>query len=322
MQRQVLTLATGKKIYADLAVHLARSFVKWNDFKSISFFIVTDMPELIPADVLAWTKIITIKTEAFGLGFSPKLHLDELAPDGQTLFIDSDCLIFGNIEPIFEKFKDKTVSVLGNYINDGEWFGDIKSILQHFNIPHIPKFNGGIYYLKNGKKAKEVYQTARDLEDRYDEIGFKRLRDRPNDEVIMALAMQLHHMEPVIDDGTVMSDPQACPGGYSINVVSGERWLINPASPHPLHQTWYPFEKVNPLIFHFLGYYTKHYPYQREVYRLDKYLKNKLGLFTEIKAKLSIEWPERMKVKAKNTFRPLYRKLFGIRKIAKSERAI
>ncbi|MBT2562801.1 hypothetical protein J7E50_24050 [Pedobacter sp. ISL-68] len=322
MQRQVITLATGKKLYVDLAVNLARSFIRWNDHESISFIIVTDQPAFIPADVKAWAKTIVIEEGAFGLGFSPKLHLDKIVPAGQTLFIDSDCLIFGNIELIFNQFLGNTVSVLGGYISDGEWFGDVKSILQQFNLVQMPKFNGGIYYLENNAKAKEVYETARDLEKRYDEIGFKRLRNRPNDEVIMALAMQLHQMQPLIDDGTTMSDPQACPGGYKIDVVSGERWLINPSKPHPLHQDWYPFEKVQPLIFHFLGYYTKHYPYQREVFRLEHFLNQKLNWLTELQAKFEIEWPEKIKISVKNTFRPVYRKIFGIRKIEKSERTV
>lgn len=322
MQRQVITLATGKKLYVDLAVHLARSFVKWNDPELIAFIIVTDLPAFIPADVRAWVKTIVIEEGAFGLGFSPKLHLDKVAPAGQTLFIDGDCLIFGNIELIFEQFLGKTVSVLGGYISDGEWFGDVKHILQQFNLVQMPKFNGGIYYLENGAVAKSVYETARELETRYDEIGFKRLRNRPNDEVIMALAMELHQMPPLIDDGTVMSDPQACPGGYKIDAVSGERWLINPPKPHPLHQDWYPFEKVEPFIFHFLGYYTKHYPYRREVFRLEHFLNNKLNWLTELQAKFGIEWPEKIKIAVKNTFRPMYRKVFGTRKIEKSERTV
>lgn len=322
MQRQVITLATGKKLYVDLAVHLARSFKRWNDPESIAFIIVTDQPAFIPDDINAWAKTIIIEEGAFGLGFSPKLHLDQIAPAGQTLFIDSDCLIFGNIEPIFEQFLGKTVSVLGGYISDGEWFGDVKSVLQQFNLVQMSKFNGGIYYLENSATAKAIYETARELETRYDEIGFKRLRNRPNDEVIMALAMELHQMQPLFDDGTVMSDPQACPGGYQIDAVSGERWLINPPKPHPLHQDWYPFEKVEPLIFHFLGYYTKHYPYQREVFRLKHFLNQKLNWLTELQAKFGIEWPARMKIAAKNTLRPIYRKLFGIRKIEQSERTV
>lgn len=258
LKKNVLTIATGKELYITMAVNLARSFYWWNKNTDISFYIVTDAPELIAKDVLAYTNIITIKKGELGDGFSPKLHLDKLAPAGQTLFIDSDCLIFGEISILFENFKSHSVSVVGNYISDGEWFGDIKKICAQFKVPHIPKFNGGIYYLEQGETATATYKTARKLEQEYDEIGFTKLRNRPNDEVIMALAMQLNGQKPIIDDGNTMSDPQACPGGYKIDVIKGKRWLLNPPIPNPLHQAWYPFKKVEPLVFHFLGHYTQH----------------------------------------------------------------
>ncbi|MFD0941969.1 hypothetical protein [Pedobacter boryungensis] len=322
MNRNILTIATGKKLYVDLAVNLARSFYLWHQKSDITFFIVTDLPHLVEEDVLKYAKIITVKKGELGEGFSPKLHLDKLAPEGQTLFIDSDCLIFGNLDNLFERFKGKSVSVVGGYIADGEWFGEIKEICKQFNIPHIPKFNGGIYYLEKGKMASKVYAKARELEKDYDKIGFVRLRNRPNDEVLMALAMQLYEMTPLVDDGTIMSDPQACPGGYEIDVITGKRWMLNPPKPSPLHQDWYPFEKVEPIVVHFLGYYTQHYPYKREVYLLDKKLKNKLNWSAKAYAKLLIESPERIKNKFKKLFRPIYRVIFGTRKIVKSERIV
>jgi hypothetical protein len=320
LNKQVLTLATGKKIFVEMAANLARSVWLWNASNDISFYLATDQPQFIPDDLKEFVKIILIKPSELGEGFSPKLHLDKLVPAGQTLFIDSDCMVFGNLDFVFERFKGHAVSVIGNYISTGEWFGDIQKICAQYNVPNLPKFNGGIYYLENGTAAKEVYSTARELEKKYDEIGFVRLRNRPNDEVLMALAMQLHGQTPVIDDGTIMSDPQACPGGYKINVISGERWLINPPAPNPKHQAWYPFERVSPVIVHFLGYYTSHYPYKREAYRLSKKMADKLNWVTEIITLVKIEYPERFKVKFKNALRPVYHFFFDVRKIMQSER--
>jgi hypothetical protein len=320
--KYILTIGAGKKLYVDLAVNLARSFFHWHPESDIVFNFVTDQPEAIPADIKYKIKITTIKPGELGAGFSPKLYLDRLACPGQNLFIDSDCLIFENLAGLFERFKGHEVSVAGNYIKDGEWFGDVPAICRQFNLPHLPKFNGGLYYLEKGKKAEEVYVTARKLELQYDEIGFKRLRGRPNDEVLMALAMQLHGQKPVIDDGTIMSDPQACPGGYGIDVINGKRWLINPPKPNPLHQSWYPFEKVSPAIVHFLGYYTLNFPYRREVYRLQQLALKKLNLLAELEALFTIQYPEQIKIGFKQLFRPVYHLFFGARKVKQSERVI
>jgi hypothetical protein len=303
-----------------MAVMLARSFLLWNSGNGIEFNIVTDQPQFIPDDVKQKVNVNAIADGVLPPGFSSKLYLDELASEGQTLFIDSDCLIFADLSSLFERFRGKAVSVVGGYISDGEWFGDIASVCKKFHLSRIPKFNGGLYYLEKGDLATAVFNTARELEKSYDDIGFTRLRDRPNDEVLMAVAMQLHHQKPLDDDGTVMSDPQACPGKYHIDIISGKRLLINPPPPHPQHQAWYPFEKVSPVIVHFLGYYTQHYPYRREVYRLQKNSNGKLNWLAELGAKFNVEYPERLKMGLKNTLRPLYHSLFGPRKIKTSQR--
>ncbi|WP_207422788.1 hypothetical protein [Desertivirga brevis] len=322
MKRNIITIATGKQLYIDLAVNLARSFIVWHHNSDISFFIVTDNRNSIPTEILEKINIINIAPGELGEGFSSKLYLDRLAPEGQTLFIDSDCLIFENLGHLFDKFKGHSVSVVGGYIKDGEWFGDIKKICNEFRVPHIPKFNGGIYYLEKNPISQAVYQTARELELRYDAIGFVRLRNRPNDEVIMALAMQLHGQTPLIDDGTVMSDPLACQGGYQINVLSGGRYLINPPKPDPKHQEWYPFQKVSPAIVHFLGYYTNHFPYRREAYLLYHAVGGNLNFGIKLKAILTIEYPERISNTLKDLLRPLFRRFFGTREIKTSDRIV
>lgn len=319
-QRNVLTIATGKKVFVDMAVNLARSFLWWHQNSDIKFQLVTDQPQFVPADIIDKIQVIKAGPGQLGKGFSAKLQLDKLVSDGKTLFVDSDCLVFGSLDPVFDKFDGAGVSVIGDYISTGEWFGDIGAVCKKFNVPHIPKFNGGLYYLEKGETSKKVYETARELEHDYDKIGFARLRGLPNDEVLMALAMQLNGQQPVADDGTVMSDPQACPGEYKIDVISGNRVLVNPPYPNPLHQSWYPFTNVSPVVFHFLGYYTLHYPYLREVYRLKKALAKKLNPVTELAAMLTIQLPAIMKEQIKNTFRPLYRKLAGVRKVKISER--
>lgn len=320
--RAVLTIATGKRLYVDLAINLARSFFHWHDDDGIIFQLVTDRPELIPPDIRDKIELIQIKPGELGVGFTPKLHLDKLVTHAQTLFIDSDCLLFENIGWLFDRLKGHPVSVVGGYISDGEWFGDMKSICRQFNIPHMPKFNGGLYYLEKGKTASAVYETARELEGRYDDIGFVRLRGRPNDEVLMAMAMQLNNQQPIPDDGTIMSDPQACPGGYKIDVISGKRWLLNPPKPHPRHQDWYPFQKVSPAIVHFLGSYTLDYPYKTEAFRLMKLSTASLNILANITAALTIKLPGALRESTKNLLRPLYHKFFGPRKINQSERVV
>ena len=300
-----------------MALNLARSFWLWNRANGIDFYLATDQPQLLADDVRHFVKIIPIKPGELGEGFSTKLHLDKLAPAGQTLFIDSDCLIYGNIESVFEKFKGHAVSVVGGYISSGEWFGNVTAICKKFKVKQLPKFNGGIYYLENGDKAAKVYQLARQLEMQYDQIGFVRLRGRPNDEVIIALAMVLNHESPIIDEGTIMSDPLSCPGKFSTDVIKGKTSLYNPPKPSPLHQYWYPFERVHPVVIHFLGHHSLSYQYKKDAYMLQAKMH---GAAYKIVAFLYIEMPLKAKETLKKTFRPVYQIIFGTRGIKQSER--
>ena len=320
--RNIITIATGKKIYSDMAANLARSFFWWHPETDIQFIIVTDDADGFPADITKRAKIVMIKQGQLGEGFSPKLHLDMLAPEGQTLFIDSDCLVFGKLDFVFERFAGKQVSVIGSYISEGDWYGDVKEICNSFKINRLPKFNGGIYYLEKGPTATKVYETARGVEKNYDKMGLSRFRNTTADEIIMSIALELNNQTPITEDATIMSDPQACPGIYNINVISGDRRLINPPLPDSLHRSWYPFQEVAPVVVHFLGYFTQHYPYKREAFKLGKAVKGNLSIVDNLIAVVTIEYPGRFKNFAKDTFRPIFHQLFGTRKVKTSQRVI
>ncbi len=321
-KKYILTIATGKKLYVDMAVNLARSFFWWHPNTDIVFRIVTDDKTHWPEDVATRVEMSFIEPGELGAGFSTKLHLDNLAYDGQTIFIDSDCLIYGNLDFVFEKFKGHSVSVIGNYISQGEWFGNIGSICKQFNVRQIPKFNGGIYYLEKGEIADKVYETARSLEKRYDEIGFVRLRGRPNDEVLMALAMELNHQKPIDDDGSILAEFVNFQSGIKSDLVKGVAELYNDPT-HVMYQKNWHLTIARPVVVHFLGYHNQVMPYIKEAIHLKYLYKNRwpdksARLFAYLQATL----PFSIVSYLKKIFRSQYRAMFGSRKVKISERII
>lgn len=318
--RYILTIATGKEYYINLAVNLARSFLWWHHDSNIKFKIVTDKPEYLPVDLKDKIDVHHIQRGELGIGFSPKLHLDKLADEGQTLFIDSDCLIFGRLEHVFDLFKGHKVSVVGTYISKGEWFGDIRTVCDKFNVPHLPKFNGGIYYIEKGPEATAVYETARLLEKQYDEIGFVRLRNQPNDELVMALAMQLHKQTPVTEDGTILGEFVNFQSGVKSDLLKGKIELYNNPG-HKKYQKNWPLTIGRPVVVHFLGYHSQLLPYVKEVKQLQYLCAGKWSKWAaRTVTAIQITLPFQMITLFKTTFRPLYRALFGTREIKKSER--
>lgn len=318
--RAVVTLATGRPVYLQMAVNLARSFRHWHRDGRIRFAIVTDQPTHLPAD-LAWAEIISLHPGQFGVGFTPKLHLDEFAPAECTLFIDSDVLCVAPLHDVFDRFAGHHVSVVGGRIEDGEWFGDVARIRSHFGLGPLPKFNGGLYYMERGSRSSAVYDTARSLEPTYRELGLQLLRGKPNDELLMAIAMATHGMEPILDDGTIMADPNACAMGISLDVLGGGAALTNPPPPHPLHRSWNPVCNARPALVHFLDDHARRYPYKREELRLELAVARRWPQWAATAATAALRSGPLIGVDlARSALRPVYRRLFGVRPIAVSLR--
>lgn len=315
--RSVLSIAVGEFLYLRLAVNLTRSFHFWHKDSDIQFALATDQAHHLPND-LSDIEIINLKPGEFGQGFSPKLYLNELAPAEQTLFVDADCLCTGPLDDAFGRFREHDVSVIGRPISEGEWFGDVSEICESFDIPAMPKFNGGVYYLEPGDACDAVYETAQSLKSEYDEIGFERLRTHPNDEVLVSLAMALHDQAPVPEDGTIMNSTLACPAGMDLDVLRGTSRLYNP-NDHPEHNDWYPLEEMNPALVHFLGHETSQHPYRREAIRLKKVMRDGWPVWAaDAWAALRFSMPWLTKERTKDLLRPAYHALFGPRSIQKS----
>jgi len=318
MENAVFTIAVGKPLYFRMACALARSFRLWHCGSDIDFFLATDADRAsLPAD-LSDLNIIPLEPGQYGGGFSPKIHLDKIAPADQSLFVDADCLCAGSLAQAFSAFRGHAVSVIGREVTDGEWFGDVAAVCRQFKIPAMPRFNGGVYYLERGRICEQIYETARELERRYDEIGFVRLRGHPNDEVLVSLAMALHGQEPIPEQGDIMNSLLAGPGGLELDVFSGRVLLRNPKG-HPKHNPWYDLEEMRPRLLHFLGSDIGEYPYRQEEIRLElvcsKGWPRWLATFW---AKLFFSIPWLMWNKCRNLFRPAYRVLFGLRPVRSS----
>jgi hypothetical protein len=300
-----------------MAVNLARSFKLWHKDSDIKFAIATDKAQLIPPD-LSDIQIIELQPNQYGQGFSPKLHLDEISPVDKTLFIDADCLCYGSLEPVFDKFAEHSVSVIGDIISQGEFFGDVARICEQFQVESLPRFVGGIYYFDNGEISKKVFDTARSLEQKYDQIGLVRLRGHANEEPLMAIAMALHGQSPIIDDGSIKADRMSYQPKIISDVINGKAKMWNQADEFP---TWVNLTKAEPLIVHFNGHYINYEPYNSEVIRLKKVVVDGwLDIFARIYTLLLITFPETIILYLKNVLRPIFRRLFGTRKITQGVR--
>ncbi|MBS0223449.1 MAG: hypothetical protein JSR91_22195 [Proteobacteria bacterium] len=304
-----------------MAFALARSFLYWNRDRDIDFHLVTDLDVDLPRD-LSGIKVRRLARGELGIGFSPKLHLDRLAPADQTLFIDADCLCLGPLADVFDRFAGHGVSVFGEEVSTGHWFGDIEPLCARFAVPALPCFNGGVYYVEPGEKAAALYARARELEPHYDTIGLVRLRGRPNDEILVSIAMAEFRQVAIPDDGTVFACLEHYPLIHDLSVLDGICRMSNPARPHRLHDPKRPVGHAAPRrIAHFLNSYTDHWRYRTEILKLRLILAGRMPeILARSLAATSVALPGWSAEFAKDALRPMYRRMFGVRPIAPSKR--
>lgn len=322
IKKAVLTLATGKEVYIKMAISLIRSFNLWHKNSDIKFILATDQKELLPSDIIGTIEIVELNHGELGLGFSPKLYLDKISTAKQTLFVDSDCLCFGPLEPVFEKFDGHAVSVIGKKISNGDFFGNVESICNRFSLRSIPCFVGGVYYFEKSNTSSSIYQTARSLESQYDEIGLLRLRGRPNEEPLMAIAMSMHDQSPILDDGSVKAEPMFYPSGIRVDVLRGRAILWNSPDTSSYCSTW-NLTQAQPAIVHFHCSNAERAPYTRECLKLKKVFKDNWNPWAaSIYAFVKMSIPQMIKGSFKDFLRPLYRRFFGVRAVKKSIRIV
>jgi hypothetical protein len=302
--RAVITLATTRSVFVDLAVALARSVLFWNG-SGLSFHLVTDLDIDLPRD-LRQVNVTRVSPGALGTGFSPKLRLDEIAPAKQTLFLDADCLCFGPLGDVFDRFAGRAVSVAGTTRTDGHWWCDVAAVRARLGLGPMPFFNGGLYYVEPGAEAAAVYARARALEAQYDDLGLMRLRGRPNDEILMSIAMAERGLMPVEDDGSLL-------GLLDDDVVDLERMDVLSGVCRLVPRDGRP--AVAPRVVHFLDYISEQWPYRAEAMKLALAAHGLPAPLARAGAMAAVSAPGRAADAAKRVVRPAYRTLFGSRPV-------
>lgn len=318
MSKEVLSLACGQQIYFDMAATLARSF-RWHHRDSdIAFTIATDDPTKIPADVAAWTRIHLIEDRS-KVGFELKLSLDRYARAEQTLFIDADCLVTRNLTEVFDELSGHAVTALGKNVAEGEWFGDLANRATAIGSDFIPVFVGALYYFEKGDLRDAVFNIARAYADRYDELEIVRLRGRKNEEPLISIGLAKNGLKVLPDDGRFKGDVMGFDGPVSVNVLTGSVSFQSPKKDILLAPECQG--AASPAIAHFNDAYTSLWQYRKEAHRLYALLaKNQPPALAALSSFLTVELPGRLTSWGKETFRPLYHRLFGVRKRQQNER--
>jgi hypothetical protein len=194
-----VTIATGKEQYYEIAKNLLISY-RFTTENPLPFAILCD-------DENEYTKEFD-HVEIFSdpkRGYLDKLNMFELLPYDINIFIDADCLCFGDINRLFDIFENADdFCCYGRVLpldDKTGWFeyDNLNEELQK-QIDYVVGLHGGIYYIRKNEKSKKVLDDAKAFSENYADYKFKGKFQNPGDEPVVALSMAVNGCKPITHD--------------------------------------------------------------------------------------------------------------------------
>lgn len=192
-----VTVATGNEQYYILAYYLLLSY-RYHSKSPMPFAILCDRHN-------RWTKdfddVVIIESPSYS--YCDKLRIMDLSPFDETLFIEPDCLVYRDLNELWDYFKDSPDIGLVGYAfprdsGKGWWapenLGDLKD-----KARDLVMGQGGLYFIrKHGELLPAFMETCQYVKQHYLEYKFNMCRDVLSDETIMSLAASVHGIRPVM----------------------------------------------------------------------------------------------------------------------------
>lgn len=195
MTKGFITIATGREEYYQLARNLLRSY-RYFCKNPLPFAILADRENEFTAEF----DDVIIFPEGASNSYLDKLRLAEFAPYDITIFVDADCLAYGNLNVLFDHFSQADdVSCFGRVLpleDKTGWFtyenlGELRE-----KVSYVVGLHGGIYYLRRGETARKIFGDAMGFIPEYRKYGFRGEFDL-GDEPLVALSMAVNHCRPI-----------------------------------------------------------------------------------------------------------------------------
>lgn len=226
MTKGFITVATGKDIYYELACNLLRSYHHFCK-NPLPFAILADRENEYTA---AFDECILFPDGASN-SYLDKLCLAEFAPYDITVFIDADCLAYGDLNVLFDHFRDADdFSCFGRVLplDDRTGWFEYKNLgpLQE-KVSYVVGLHGGIYYMRRGETARKVLADAKSFVPDYRNFNFKGNFATPGDEPLVALSMAVNGCRPIPFIPEAICCYWEYPGRMKINIAKGEARVLS-----------------------------------------------------------------------------------------------
>lgn len=198
MTHGFITIATGDAQYYKIAVNLLHSY-RWFSKVPVPFAILADQENEYTAEF----DDVRLFPGAHR-NYLDKLEMFALLPYDVNIFIDADCLAYGDLNWLFDLFQNADdFSCFGRVLPLDDmtgWF-EYKNLgeLQE-KVSYVVGLHGGIYYMRKTSQCRDVLKTAQELVPHYTKYRFKGKFATPGDEPLVALSMALNGCRPISHD--------------------------------------------------------------------------------------------------------------------------
>lgn len=195
MSRGFITIATGDKKYHDMAKTLVKSY-KLTSKEPVQFAVITDDTN---DKFEEFDDVVVIKDAT--CSYMDKIYIMRYSPYDETIFIDSDCIAFNDLNVYWDDFAQiPDFSAYGsNYYKDNAsaWFQMADVGEYTGKVKYSINLHGGIYYFRKSKNTEKIYHTALYIAENYQTYHFRGFA-KPADEPIIALAMAANGAKTIV----------------------------------------------------------------------------------------------------------------------------
>lgn len=246
-----ITVATGKEEYYRLARNLLHSYHYFCK-EPLPFAVLTDQQN-------EWTTefddVILFRDGATN-SYLDKLSLGEYLPYDINIFIDSDCLAFGDLNRLFDYFDAADdFSCFGRVLpldDKTGWFeyenlGELKN-----QVSYVVGLHGGVYYMRRNDLCRKVFDDAKSFIPDYPKYQFKGKFATPGDEPLIALSMAMNGCRPIPFPVDAICCYWEHVGNMSIDITEGKAQVEQEP-------------KCSSILLHWGTRYTQQLEYQKQL---------------------------------------------------------
>jgi hypothetical protein len=201
----------------------------------------------------------TIIEEKAGLrGFVHKVYLDLYSPFQETMFFDSDVLVFRSILPYVNKWGEGAYHACGELSPEGySTFGlDRKKVLARIGKKKLSVIEGAGHAFYRKPACTAVFELARTITENYKDYG----GDIPySDEDVVAIALTILDIPPVDSGDFFARYSSAAPGTMKMDASNGVCTYVEASNGKPM----------SPCMVHFAANEAP-IQYAQQLFRLFK----------------------------------------------------